>query len=1057
VTAEADLGGDFAAAGAIRLEWATYGKRSGQRDDYTVLETSGLRLKPTQFDRIIRQFSPGTPAGPNPGQPDSLPWVTIASMRVGGNPYVGIAIREWPPEPVPVDAFGRTIVGTRFFCLPLPGFLAAFGTFGALYAALRDHRPEASGTEVCVPPASAPDVAGLLDRYPIAADIAARLIDRPVGLVPASYPRLEERLELIDAVAALLPAGARAAFSASTWADRRASHQLRLAFTQRAGIGPNDVDPAVPSAPAAGTAGSRYARNLEVLRQLTGGLDGAAAVLATDTEAQSFGQPESLVVSVARPSVERAIADADAGDLGLLVAVLRGLAPPADPDGRLLGRLLPVAGAAEAQLIADHWVPALLPALTDRCLALVTARSPDAEAIIGVAAHLGVLPDIVGRLLNAEHQAAIDAALDIVHGPGDDPGWDALRDRIAADARLTRKLLTAGIESGRPVQGLRVLVSWLNSGTSGELPTLRSYRAAITNAPRVRAHPGDLAGFDDRSLFALMTVAGRSRTSRLAEAFSAWLATEGTLLTQQEREKWIVHFDSLKADDFGFRQWPKQQREWLNRLRNQPDERYEESFSAVGLAVTWSKSGSAAAASIAGIAERYLPRGNAVAYVGDAVDSALVIGLGPARGSWWCCRARYRDLIASGQQFSAFAEAARAAQAAEPAEIILPAFAPRAVAGIIDRYGFGDVATIAARVLDGPVTVTIAGPVPGYAERLDLLAAVSALLPRGVLASLTACTGPPVYETGFRLDIGVDHEVTPHRAAVPWPGTGVLSLTGTAEIYRRRLLRLRHVVRDTVEIVETLARDEDMVDLGRLDARLSIPASEAPLFYTEPDEEVSAARRLVHNAVAGWEASVRPLAAAVRTLLTRGGVADVELVVRYLRAAAPADVAPLMRALVPAIRDERRMLSGTALLFREGGAAAADAIVADLAGDPTAVLEVMAQTVRAERPGRWVDRWVTFGRYAAFGEYDRPVPELALVDAMLQDRRRLDDPFAALGDLVRYGPDAVGMLLRIADFATREYRRDWLSALLDELDRLPPDGLGPAPEAYRRWPPAGQA
>ena len=213
--------------------WAIWGKRPGSSGDYGVIEFSKEPgLHDYQYDEIVRYFSVGTP----PTGRDlagSLPWVTISTMIVNGLRYVGIAIKEPTAD---VDAAGRPITRTRFFCVPYRPFAEGPVGYFTLYRALAAvHLPAPDRDQVRLsvpaldPEALAEEIVTELGEAAVTL-AAALLLRGAVTVVRADDATLDQRLRFIDAVTALLPYGFRAANTAATWSDSVAPDTIRLAF-----------------------------------------------------------------------------------------------------------------------------------------------------------------------------------------------------------------------------------------------------------------------------------------------------------------------------------------------------------------------------------------------------------------------------------------------------------------------------------------------------------------------------------------------------------------------------------------------------------------------------------------------------------------------------------------------------------------------------------------------------------------------------------------------------------------------------------------------------------
>ncbi|WP_241840033.1 hypothetical protein [Frankia sp. CcI49] len=446
--------------GTVGFEWALLGKEPGQREDYQILCAGGARLRPATLERIIQHFSPGSPAGERAGEPDALPWITFTAATSGETPYVGVAIREWPADPaMAVDATGRVVIPTRFFCLPLDDFRRHLGSFTALYEAVRvatvsqlRRLPEVTGGQALSlrPAASPPRRAGALAspalRFLRGAVVTAALaLDGPV--VVRAVPELathSARIAFLDLVAALLPAGAEGALAAGTWVDVATSHRLRVAFGQDLGGTGRLVDPTAPPRFGPPNPNDEWApRYASLLAYLIDGNrpadhgaghglghdaghdngigrdnglghdhshgDGEAGLrtvlgwLAEDITPRSFSRPGEIFQALTETAALDLATRFAAGRAGPehLRRHLAALPAPADPTGVLLPLLLPFARPEDLTLVARHWAPALAPAVVDLVVRLCAAGGREYRDL---ASHLQGAPEamfaaIVGGLL----------------------------------------------------------------------------------------------------------------------------------------------------------------------------------------------------------------------------------------------------------------------------------------------------------------------------------------------------------------------------------------------------------------------------------------------------------------------------------------------------------------------------------------------------------------------------------------------------------------------------------------------------------------------------------
>ncbi len=586
----------------VDLDWALIGKDPGQRDDYGLLRASATgRLRPVSMAKMVSHFSPGSPSGEHRERPDALPWVTFTFATVSAVRYVGVAIREWPQDSTAsVDATGRPIVPTRFFCLPLDDFNRYFGSYLFLYQAVRDLPiPGRNGEFLSVQPRTGRTPTAqerlLADQklFTAAAAVAAALLDGPVALTP-NYPPskylLEDRITFLDTVAALLPAGIRATLSAGTWVDNRTSHRIRLAFTQRLRDGAGEIDPdnLLEAGGTAGGHGRMYAENLNRLCRRWE-LVTVLQWLAADREPYSFNQPDDIVAALAvaerRRLVDRIREKDLAADPGKDVTDdIRGhLGSVKSFDylaAELLNAFLPEVGSSgdvnlitnDVRLIKDHWVPAALPALRTRCRQLAAADAGNRllMALLGMTERLGCLPDVLADFLTPWGDAhevelkvrslAIDFALD---HRGDTDSWRVVRDLLAADRictigavdkQINRDWQPTGERSG---YGLSGLLAWLaaanHPASRGILHIFRAVEAPGSFHDTVNAD--DIArlsgadGIDDQAVQTLLNLVVRlGRLDEVLPVFDGWFRTAVPRFNPQRRADWAAFLGQLDLD-----------------------------------------------------------------------------------------------------------------------------------------------------------------------------------------------------------------------------------------------------------------------------------------------------------------------------------------------------------------------------------------------------------------------------------------------------------------------------------------------------------------------------
>ncbi|MDN3351447.1 hypothetical protein [Actinomadura sp. DC4] len=257
----------------ITAEWALWAKPPGGLEDYAVLDNSTGMFDRDLFAEIISHFGSGSP--------ETFPQVTISWVREGHHAHLGLAIQDLSGQ---VDRWRRQIAETRYFCVPYRQLCESAVTYGALYDAFHPRRLPSDGIlSLSVPPLNAPDLAGRVDGRAMRA-AALLLTGKNVCVVQGESLSLPERLRFLDTVAALLPYGLRAKFSASTWTSSATAHRIRLSFSRHARDDAGVVSWTEPSsAPWDGIAARYYSL-------LDGHPDKAELIagLARDTEPLSF-------------------------------------------------------------------------------------------------------------------------------------------------------------------------------------------------------------------------------------------------------------------------------------------------------------------------------------------------------------------------------------------------------------------------------------------------------------------------------------------------------------------------------------------------------------------------------------------------------------------------------------------------------------------------------------------------------------------------------------------------------------------------------------------------
>jgi hypothetical protein len=960
-----------------------------------------------------------------------------------------------------------------------------------------DAQPERDGDELRVPadPAAAGGAGGLVEAHPAADAIAARLTEGPVALAPARYPSLDKRMELIDAVAALLPAGVL--LSASTWADRRSSHQIRLVYTQQTGA--DDLDPAQERSPDGlppDSVAGRYATNLAAASTLLGGLTAVAAGLAADPTPRSFGQPEELVSAVAAPVVTRLVGEHESGgtDLAPVREALGLFVPPADPEGALLRLLLPAATDTDLPLLARHWVPAALPALADRCCALARERGPAAdgwpeasgpelERLLTFAENRGVLPALTGRLLATGKETATGLGLDIVRQrelTGED--GERLRDQLAGDPELTVQLLVmqvarAGQGVGAPGRPARMLIRWLmEARDEATMVYLHTFWLATSEAtgyqPPGVADLADLARLrvGEAAVGALLQLAERSgRDKALRPVLDAWLHSRD--LTEEQRAYWSARTGGRRPAERGRHHHGRMG--WLRSSGGQEPPTPEpaatdghgqpldgrrveqgppapEPAATDGLVLTVTQVSARTAAA------HYEPVKGEYAFFGDGYDSVAVVSQPPNMRASLCRATQFAEYAATGAGPGTFMHAVENTPLGSPLRLAARDIAD--VAGAIEAFGFGAVASVAATALEGPVSV-VAEDLPDRRLRVLFLDAVAALLPHGTAISLAMCTGPAARGTPFHLDFrpgagkvrpdataqdSADRDFPDqdrsHRATLRWDALPHSSLrpAGIGRHYYDRLLLVRNGVRDTAAIVAALRADCEPLDLGSVTDRLSLPRSDRPVFDVSApvgDQHAQAQAALAGRSVPAGESRM-----VLSALWGSGGIDDLELAHRYAAWLSARDpFSPVLQELArrqwpdAGVRD--RVIASLATVVRNDPAAAG---TGGLTFVPEPVLvQMVVQEVRAGENARWPGWLAELRRGDALPCELRPFRTIQAGDSVPAGQGPSGDP-SGLAELAKHGADAVTALLQAARLVDPRDERGWLAWLLERFAETQP-------------------
>src|SRR5271165_1512987 len=217
--------------GTISADWAWISKDPEGGIGYSILKDSAATI---DFPSLASRYVPGSPSSTIPeGAPDAPPWVTIGPGEASADDVlISVSVRDPWRE---LDDSGRPVWPQRLLVVPFTELAKADASYRTIWEAVRGAEvpaPAAKPVSLKVAPRSR---AKLLDtferhRFDRIAALASALLDGPVAIADATHLTREERLDLLDAVAALLPYGFRVDLSVSSSVNNTAQHGIRLVF-----------------------------------------------------------------------------------------------------------------------------------------------------------------------------------------------------------------------------------------------------------------------------------------------------------------------------------------------------------------------------------------------------------------------------------------------------------------------------------------------------------------------------------------------------------------------------------------------------------------------------------------------------------------------------------------------------------------------------------------------------------------------------------------------------------------------------------------------------------
>lgn len=547
----------------VQAGWAIWSKHPGTRDDYSVLYSSAGPLSAAEFSSVLAHFAPGNPPSET-GTPSSLPWVTLNRVGVVEKTYLGVSVQV-PTEHV--DATGRPVSRTSYLCVPYDGLTCDPVSYRALSEALSVAQlPHPGGglMPLTLPRLDPAELTrSILELGPdTVATIAALLLSGPVTITGPDFPGVATRVRMLDAVAALLPYGYRASYTAATWSDTGAGLRFRIVFANRAR---DEASRVVWGTPARGPAEGPARRYLEYLRRITGQsavdtteLARLIGHLSTDTAPCKFEQPERALTSIGE--FFRAVVVAEAVDAGAVnMAEIRRLfsqgqdqqlAP--ERQRQMFGYLIAAGETQDWPLISQRFAAitnsepqGLLPSLAQACRRLLWSGA--AKDLVGnylrLAGLYGLADDLLARLMAkpkspADLESGLDAAAAlltefVINGSNDPKSYHRTQQALALNPGAGAALLAYLCASQQGIAKLGAAVEWLEPVLDRVLPP---FNAVLGDGVGVASERVDASvigklsrdGGQSSVRFLLRAASHRRRLQLVLPGLTPWLALEAT-------------------------------------------------------------------------------------------------------------------------------------------------------------------------------------------------------------------------------------------------------------------------------------------------------------------------------------------------------------------------------------------------------------------------------------------------------------------------------------------------------------------------------------------------
>lgn len=544
----------------LRAGWAVWSKHPGTRDDYSVLHSSDGPLSQSEFTSVLAHYAPGNPPA-QPGMPSSLPWVTVNRVGVADKAYIGVSVHV-PTEHV--DATGRPISKTSYLCAPYDDLARDPVCYAALSQALSAAQlPLADGglVTLTVPRLDKAELAEAVIGFgaDTVAVAAAMVLAGPATITGPDLPDVATRVRFFDAVAALLPYGHRASFTAASWSDTGAGARFRIVFANRAR---EETSRLTWGTPARGPADGPARGYLEYLRRITAqpmvDVDELARLigyLSQETTPSKFEQPEQAVASLAEFFRAATVLEAfDAGNAEtdeIRQVFERRQDDRYAPERRreMFGRLIAAGRQQDWSLVSQRFSAIangepqhLLPSVVEGCCRSVWGRGERelAAKYLRLAGQYGQTDELLAKIIakpgSAERPepglvaAASLLAEFVTHDPTGPTSRPRTQEAVAMNPSAGAALLAQLCGSRQGIAHLGVAVEWLEPVLDGVLPLFN----AILGEGGGALESVGAGGIDQLNrdgglpsvLFLLRAASYRQRLNLVLPGLACWLAAK---------------------------------------------------------------------------------------------------------------------------------------------------------------------------------------------------------------------------------------------------------------------------------------------------------------------------------------------------------------------------------------------------------------------------------------------------------------------------------------------------------------------------------------------------